>query len=313
MEEISKVADTVVVLRDGVIAGVDEMKNLDRDKIIRWMVGRDVSNIFPARERRKPSGEPLLSVKDLTLVHVPTGKKLVEKVSFELWAGETLGLGGLMGAGRSELALAVFGYFGRHSPRRAEFDATGEVRFAGRPLRWDAPAEALNDKVAMLTEDRKGSGLFLNRPAAENMTVTVLNRLSRGGPLRVLNGVEEHALIKKLSGELRVRGPGLHAEVGVYSGGNQQKVALAKCLAIEPRLLILDEPTRGVDIGAKLEIYEIMSSLSARGVGILLVTSELPELLGLSDRVAVLRQGAISAVFEGGELDPERIMHAASL
>lgn len=312
MEEITKVANRVVVLRDGVIAGVDDVKNLDRDKIIRWMVGRDVTNIYPPRAPSTRSGMPLLQVSDLEVAHKPTGKRLVKKASFELWSGEVLGLGGLMGAGRSELALALFGAFGKRSPRREEFEIHGKILFEGKDVWWNAPAQAQNDRVALLTEDRKGTGLLLNRPAAENMTLTVLSKLSSKARLGSIRRMEEHALIKKLAADLRIRGPGLHADVGVYSGGNQQKVALSKCLALAPKLLILDEPTRGVDIGAKLEIYDIMSQLTSQGVGILLISSEMPELLGLSHRVIVLREGAITGHFEG-TFDPEQIMHAASL
>lgn len=312
MDEIARVANRVVVLRDGVIAGVDDVKNLDRDKIIRWMVGRDVSNIYPARKAKAREGAPLLAVEKLTVLHKPTGKTLVRDASFELWAGEILGLGGLMGAGRSELALGLFGYFSARSHRHDEFEVSGRTRFEGRVVNWGAPAEAQRDRVALLTEDRKGTGLLLNRPATENMTLTVLKKLSGGRRLGAIRRREEHQLIKRLASDLSIRGPGLHADVGVYSGGNQQKVALAKCLALEPKLLILDEPTRGVDIGAKLEIYEIMSRLTEQGVGILLISSELPELLGLSHRVAVLREGSITGQFEG-TFDPEQIMHAASL
>ena len=276
MEEIAKIADRVVVLRDGVIAGIDEVENLDRDKIIKWMVGRDVTNIYPKKEPAKREGAPLLKVSNFSLSNTITGKQLVKNASFEIWPGEILGLGGLMGAGRSELVLGIFGSFGRHSPHRSEFSVSGEVTLDGNRADWGAPSDAQAEQVALLTEDRKGTGLFLNRPAAENMTVTVLNRLAGLPPFSVLNKKREHDLIKRLAGGLNIRGPGLHAEVGVYSGGNQQKVALAKCLALEPRLLILDEPTRGVDIGAKLEIYDIMVELTKKGVAILLVRARCP-------------------------------------
>ncbi len=313
MEEIAKVADRVVVLRDGVIAGIDDVKNLNRDKIIKWMVGRDVTNVYPPREPLKHDGEPMLSVSHMSVRHVPTSKQLVSNVSLDIWPGEIVGLGGLMGAGRSELALAIFAYFGRNSPRHAEFEVTGSVRFLGKQTSWRSPSDAQDAHVALLTEDRKGTGLFLNRPATENMTITILKDLGSGKRLGVINKRAEHAVIKKLAHELKIRGPGLHAEVGVYSGGNQQKVALAKCLALEPKLLILDEPTRGVDIGAKLEIYDIMVQLKKKGVAIMLISSEMPELLGLSDRVVVLRHGEVAATFDGGSFDPEQIMHAASL
>ncbi|MEW6058066.1 MAG: sugar ABC transporter ATP-binding protein [Bdellovibrionota bacterium] len=311
MEEIAKVADRVVVLRDGIIAGVDQVKNLDRDKIIRWMVGRDVTHIYPNRARSAEKKTPLLEVESLSLLDKQSGKHLVKGASFQLFPGEILGLGGLMGAGRSELALTVFGYFGKKAPHHESFEVRGSVKYNGETILWNEPAKAQASHVALLTEDRKGTGLMLNRPASENMTITVLDKLSNA--FGVLRRTQEHSLIKKLAADLKVRGPGLHAEVGVYSGGNQQKVALAKCLALQPKLLILDEPTRGVDIGAKLEIYDIMANLAASGVGILLISSEMPELLGLSDRVVVLCQGQVRGQFEKAEFDPEKIMHAASV
>lgn len=314
MEEITKVASRVVVLRDGVIAGIDSVKNLDRDKIIKWMVGRDVANIYPQKKYTQHADTPLLSVSNLSLKHKSTGRTLVNDVSFDLRGGEILGLGGLMGAGRSELALALFGYFGSQGPHHDDFEVSGKVIFDGRQVDWNCPAQAQDDKVALLTEDRKGTGLMLNRPAAENMTLTVLKQLSNRRRLGSIRRLEEHNMIKKLAASLKIRGPGLHAEVGLYSGGNQQKVALSKCLALAPKVLILDEPTRGVDIGAKLEIYEIMSQLIAQGVAILLISSELPELLGLSHRVIVLREGSVTGSFiNSDEFDPEKIMHAASL
>lgn len=312
MDEIAKVANRVVVLRDGVIAGVDDVTNLQRDKIIRWMVGRDVANIFPQKRLSETKSAPLLTVKNLTLKHRATAKPIVKGISFNLWPGEILGLGGLMGAGRSEAALALFGYFGSLGPHSDEFEVQAQVFFEGREVQWHSPSQAQSDRVALLTEDRKGTGLLLNRSAAENMTLTVLDQLSNSRRFGAIRRAEEHALIKKLASDLKIRGPGLHAEVGVYSGGNQQKVALSKCLALNPRILILDEPTRGVDIGAKLEIYEIMARLTEQGVSIILISSEMPELLGLSHRVLVLREGNISGDFTG-DFDPEKIMHSASL
>ncbi|MBI3544052.1 MAG: sugar ABC transporter ATP-binding protein [Deltaproteobacteria bacterium] len=320
MEEIAKVADRVVVLRDGVIAGLDDAKSLDRDKIIKWMVGRDVTNIFPKRApeaiaslKAARAGAALFSTRQLSLRQLSTGKELVKNFDVDVWPGEIVGLGGLMGAGRSDVALAVFAAFAANSPRRNEFEVTGKVVFEGRETSWDSPAEAQASQVALLTEDRKLTGLFLNRPASENMTITTVNKLGGGRRLGVINKKKEHATIKQLASELKIRGPGLHVEVGVYSGGNQQKVALAKCLALAPNFLILDEPTRGVDIGAKLEIYDIMVQLTKKGVGILLISSELPELLGLSDRVVVLRKGEVTATYDGPHYDPEQIMHSASL
>lgn len=315
MDEIAKVATKVVVLRDGIIAGIDDVKNLDRDKIIRWMVGRDVANIFPEIEPPLKQQRPLLAVRDLTLKDKVAGKTIVNHASFEIFPGEILGLGGLMGAGRSELALALFGYFGPQSPKHSMYEVSGKIDFDGRDTHWDSPRSAQSFHVAMLTEDRKGTGLFLNRPASENMTVTVVHKMASKRRLGAIDRRAEKALIKQLSTDLKVRGPGLQAEVGVYSGGNQQKVALAKCLALQPKLLILDEPTRGVDIGAKLEIYELMSKLSKNGVAILLISSEMPELLGLSHRVAVLKEGTITKTFDraSAAFDAEQIMHAASL
>ena len=318
MEEIAQICNKTVVLRDGIIAGIEETKNLTKDKIIQWMVGRSVSQIYPTRKSIvKYDSKPLLKVKNFSLRDLQTSTYRVKNVSFDLYAGEVLGFGGLMGAGRSELALALFGYFHRSSTWNPnQYAISGEVEFEGTPVQWQSPQQALKDKVALLTEDRKQLGLCWNRPASENMTYAILPSLSPIYKAGAIDHKLEYDTVQELARDLNVRGPGISAPIENYSGGNQQKVYLARCLAIKPKLLILDEPTRGVDIGAKMEIYQLISKLSEQGIGLILISSEMPELLGLSDRVAVLQQGHLSQTFDKpaeGSFNPEAIMHAASL
>ena len=307
MDEIKRVCNRVVVLRDGQLAGAGDAARLTKDEIIRWMVGREVKDIYPRRTRPldRASAAEMLRVEGFT-VSSAGGRILAGPVDFNLCAGEILGLGGLMGAGRSELALGIYGYFSSH----------GRVWVEGKELLHPSPRGALNLKLAMLTEDRKGLGLFLNRPAWENMTLSVVRDLTGGGLRLVMDHQQEQALVEDLAGRLRVRGPSLEALVETYSGGNQQKVYLAKCLALQPRILILDEPTRGVDIGAKVEIYQLIREIADRGVAVLLISSEMPELLGLSDRVLAMKNGKFSGEFmrvPETEFNPEEILHAASL
>ncbi len=350
MEEIYKTADRVVVLRDGSVAGVDKIQNINTNHIINWMVGREVSNVYP--RRKVVEGFEQSTVLKASQLNLLKEKKVILKnISFEVKKGEIFGIGGLMGSGRSELALTLFGFFGKKSPYSRNMHVSGKIFFEGSELSrpgkatkyperkrdvdvtkyperkrdvdatkynetlWESPHQALLSKVALLTEDRKNTGLFLNRPAYENMTVTVLKKLVYKKSNWIKKNHEKQ-LVAGLAKDLKIHGPGLDVEVGLYSGGNQQKVALSKCLAIKPRLLILDEPTRGVDIGAKLEIYEILQELTKNGVSILLISSEMPELLGMSDRVLVLRQGEVSQIFEKSknqDFHPEEIMRAASL
>lgn len=321
MNEIKLVTDRVIVLRDGQIAGQGDTATTDQPNLIRWMVGRDVNTLYPAAVATTAPQTTALVVKDLALKKISTGKVAVGPCSFKLNAGEVLGFAGLMGAGRSELMHGLYGSYSQHAPHQNTYTVSGEVNINGRTLPPErTPSLSLQNGLALLTEDRKHLGLFLNRPATENMTISVLKNLlvSATLPLPLISPSKEQNLTDELARSLHIRGPSLTADAETYSGGNQQKVYLAKLLALQPRVLILDEPTRGVDVGAKSEIYTLIRKLASAGVGIILISSEMPELLGLSDRVIVLREGQISEEFsrssyENNTYNPEHIMKAASL
>lgn len=297
LNEIFAVADTITVLRDGMAVGTYPAGTLDEDRVIGLMVGRELSDRFP-REARSP-GRPVLEVQNLT-VHGPAGV-VVDRVSFQVRAGEILGIAGLMGAGRTELVTALFGGW----PGRVE----GEVFLGGVPLPERSPQACLAAGIALVTEDRKRLGLVLGMDLRSNITLAALDQFSRGG---ILDENEEIRACREQVANLRVKTPSLEAPVGTLSGGNQQKAVLAKVLLTRPQVLILDEPTRGIDVGAKYEIYKIMNELARAGVAVIMVSSELPEVLGLSDRILVMHEGRLTAELPWQEATQERIMQAAT-
>jgi ABC-type sugar transport system ATPase subunit len=224
----------------------------------------------------------------------------VNQISLSARAGEVVGIGGLQGSGASELFLALFGAYGSRTSGAAKMD--------GRPARFASPRQAIASGVALLTNDRKATGLVLSLSVTANATLAGLRELSPGG---WRNPARERAAAEKMTGPMRLRAASLDAEAGTLSGGNQQKVALAKSLQTRPRLLLLDEPTRGIDVGAKREIYQLVDEWTAQGIAILLITSEMPELLTLSDRVIVLHRGRITAELARGQATPEAVLAAA--
>jgi ABC-type sugar transport system ATPase subunit len=282
MEEIFRLCDTVTVLRDGRHVATQPIGALDRASLVQLMIGRRLDEYFPAHVQAKP-GEELLRVEGLSSPPAFSG------VSFTLQAGEVLGVAGLVGAGRSEVAQALFGL---------DPHATGTVRVAGREVRIGSPREAMQAGVGLVPEDRKRQGLVLSMTAAANTTLATLRSLAR---LSFIWHRAERALARTYFERLRVRASGPDAPTAGLSGGNQQKLVLAKWLAAECRILILDEPTRGVDVGAKAEIHALIDELAARGSGVILISSELPEILNLSTRILVLREGRLA-----GELPRER-------
>ena len=295
MEEIYRLADRISVLRDGRMIVTARATELDRAALVRAMVGRPLDEQI--HREAVPPGEELLAVEGLT-VHGVTGPVLRD-VGFALHAGEVLGVAGLAGSGASERLHALFGD-GRATSRG--------LRVAGRPAKIGSPRQAMAHGLALLTADRKRTGLCLSLSIAENTTLAALPRLSPGGLRRRAREAESAARgIDALS--IRCRSAG--QAVRTLSGGNQQKVALAKWIETQPRVLLLDEPTRGVDVGAKHEIYGLINRWTAAGMGILLVSSELPELLGLSDRVLVLHRGRVTARYERDEASPDRVIAAA--
>jgi rhamnose transport system ATP-binding protein len=295
LDELPRIADRVTVLRDGRTIATHVMAEVDRPTMIRLMVGRDVSAVFP--KRVVEIGPPALDVDGL-------GCRIsgIHDVSFSLRAGEILGLAGLVGSGRTELGRTLFGI----TPAD-----TGSIRLsgdAGRPVRIGSPRAAIASGVAYVPEDRRRHGVVADLPVAANVTLAILDAITRRG---LLQAAEENALAEAMVTRLGVKTSSITAPVRHLSGGNQQKVALGRWLATGPRVLILDEPTQGVDVGAKADIHGLMGDLAAEGLAILMISSELPEVLGMSDRVAVMRGGTIVRTFDRADATPERVMAAA--
>ena len=303
MEEIKEIADRVVVLRDGQTVGeVTAIKDITLGRIIARMVGRDIAEMFP-RSTRRP-GEKILEVRDFELDHPDwSGEKRVRKTSFSVRRGEILGISGLMGAGRTELVSAIFGAY----PDRTH----GEVLVEGQRIDIRSPRDAVDHGIALLTEDRKALGLFLGQSVAFNTTIASLETIS-ARLWGVIDAARERALVEKYVAELDIKTPDIDTPVALLSGGNQQKIILGRWLNASPKILILDEPTRGVDIGAKVEIYRLLDRLAADGVAIVIISSELSEVLGMSDRILVMSEGAIVSEFSRDEATRETVMEFAT-
>ena len=292
LEELPRIADRVTVLRDGTTVGTHAVSDIEPSALIRLMVGREVATIFPKRE--VAIGEPVLEVEGLSAPQVG-----VHDVSLTVRRGEIVGLAGLVGAGRTELARVLFGL---------EPAARGEIRLAGRPFRPRSPSEAIAQGLAYLPEDRRRHGVVVDLPVAANLTLATLRRFTRRG---LLDRQAERGAAARLVDALGVKTASLDTPVRDLSGGNQQKVALGRWLVQPPRVLVLDEPTQGVDVGAKAEIHRLIGDLAADGLGVLLISSELPEIFGIADRILVMRAGTIAAAFPRAEATPEAVMAAA--
>ncbi|ANK76155.1 MULTISPECIES: sugar ABC transporter ATP-binding protein [Ensifer] len=295
MEEIMRLSDDITVIRDGEYVSTHDRDDVTIETLIALMVGRRMDEIYPpAAHEQKPDATPVLSVDDLTR----DGE--FENISFDIRPGEILGFFGLVGSGRSEVMNALFGM-------RA---ATGTVRFEGQPVRFRSPAEAIARGIGFVTENRKEEGLVLSHSVGWNISMAALSDFT--GPLGFTRSRAERTAAAQEVGRLAIKTHSLDTPSGSLSGGNQQKIVLAKWLLTRPKVLILDEPTRGVDVGAKFEIYKIIRQLAAEGTAILLISSELPEVLGMSDRVVVMHEGVIGATLSGAELNPETIMAHAT-
>lgn len=292
MEEITRICDRITVLRDGEYIGTEDIKNTSFQQIVKMMVGRELGQRFP--EKTNHPGEEILQVKNLTL------KNVFHDINFSVRKGEVLGVSGLMGAGRSEIMEVIFGY---RKP------TGGSVFLEGEKLSIKHPSDAIKAGMGFITEDRKSKGLIVDFSLKDNISLPNLKDISQNG---VISAKKEHALIDRLINRLHVKTTGPEQKAKSLSGGNQQKIVIGKWLGIKPKILILDEPTRGVDIGAKKEIYTIMNELAQSGVAIIMVSSELPEILGVSDRIMVIHEGQIAKIFEGSEADQEKIMTAAT-
>lgn len=303
MEEIYRLADRITVLRDGRHVGTAPATDCPGPRLIQWMIGRELTEQIPPRSATAtPAGAPpRLAVQGLRVPHRdPARPDTVRDFSVEVRPGEIVGLAGLQGSGCSELFQGLFGADGPV--------CTGSVRLDGAPFRPESPARSIRAGLAWLTADRKGTGLVLGMSISENVNLASLPRVSPGGWLRP---DREQARAAQQRDALRIRLASLDQPVGTLSGGNQQKVVLAKWLETQPKVLLLEEPTRGVDVGAKHEIYTLMNQWTAAGMAILLISTEMPELLGLSDRILVLHRGEITARLARGEATPEKILAAA--
>jgi len=298
LDEVFALADRITVLRDGVTQGTLDAAATSPGEIIRLMVGRRIEELYPRRQ--STPGATLLRVRALSVAPAARAAPLLRAIDFEVAAGEVLGIGGLMGAGRSELLLHLIGLWGE---RRA-----GSVELDGRPLDCRSPRDALRAGLALVTEDRKRYGLVLQQGAAFNLTLSSLARLRRGP---FIDEERAGAAARSAVAGLHIKTQTLDSPVATLSGGNQQKVVLGKALMAGPRVLLLDEPTRGIDVGAKLEVYELVNRLTAEGKAIVMVSSELGELLGMSDRILMLHAGRVGGRFVRGAATQEDLLAAA--
>ena len=298
--EVFEMSDRITVLRDGRTVGTNDAKDLSIEKVIALMVGREVGDIFPTTSH--DFGETVLEVKSLSVydLDVPD-KKLVKDVSFSVRKGEVLGIAGLMGAGRSELLMGIFAAWNGK--------VTGDVFVEGKEVEIDSPSEAIKNGIGFVTEDRKRFGLLLDQTILDNSTLAGLKRI--GGAF-LINRSREPVATKQVMKSLRVKANSPLTVAGTLSGGNQQKVVLGKWLLTNPKVLFLDEPTRGIDVGAKQEIYAEINRLAKEGLAIVMVSSELPEVMGLSDRILVLHEGTLTGEFTRTEATAEKVMARAT-
>ena len=301
LNEVSYVADDITVIRDGhtietLTKGIDD---ISEDRIIKGMVGREISDRFPKRSGVE-IGDIALEVKDWTVHHPLYPERLVcDNVSMHVRRGEVVGISGLMGAGRTELAMSIFG----HSYGTG---ITGTLEIDGKEVKLHNSRQAIEHGLAYVTEDRKGNGLILSNPLRVNTTLANLKGVSNN--MGIIDFDKEYAVAEEYRQKLRTKSTGVEQNVGNLSGGNQQKVLLAKWMFADPNILILDEPTRGIDVGAKYEIYNIINDLAAAGKSVIMISSELPEVLGMSDRIYVMNEGRMVAEFKGSEATQEKIM-----
>jgi ABC-type sugar transport system ATPase subunit len=300
LDEVLKIADTVTILRDGKTICTRDINDIDKNGIVSMMVGRELTNLFP---REKHTAKELgFEVRNYS-VYSPDipDKKIVMNISFKAYRGEILGISGLMGAGRTELFTSIFGAY----PGRSE----GEVFIEGKRVDIKSPVDAIKNGYAVLTENRKRYGLNLEMNVKENTTLASLQKVSKYG---ILDENAEIYETNKFINYLKTKTPSVETKVKNLSGGNQQKVVLAKSLMIKPKVLVLDEPTRGIDVGAKYEIYKIMNQLVDEGVIIIMISSELEEILGMSDRILVISEGELKAEMNITEATQEKIMYAST-
>jgi D-xylose transport system ATP-binding protein len=300
ISEVFDIADRVTVLRDGRAIGTDDVKNMTEDRIISLMVGREITQRYPRVEHTP--GETVYEVSHWTVFDPEVrGRKVIDDVSFKVRKGEIVGIAGLMGAGRTELAMSLFGSYG--------IECTGETVLNGKLMTAHDPHACIEQGVAYLSEDRKRYGFVGMMDLRSNITLASMEQLWRGG---IIDGNEEIRRTEASVRDLSIKTPSVEQKAGNLSGGNQQKVVLGKWLMTKPKVLILDEPTRGIDVGAKIEIYNIMNRLVEDGVCIIMISSELPEILGISDRILVMRAGRLVGDLPWREATQEKVMYLAT-
>ena len=292
MEEIFELCDRITVLRDGSYIGVKNIPETNMNEIVKMMIGREIGERYPSRNVK--IGKEVLKVKELTR------KGTFHDVNFSVRAGEVLGVSGLMGAGRTEIMQAIFGNPSYES---------GTIEIDGKEVKISNPRQAMEHGIGFITEDRKTEGLMLDKSIRENISLCNLRRISKSS---VISREAEKNMVAEAIKDLHIKCFGSYHECNNLSGGNQQKVVLAKWILTNPKILILDEPTRGVDIGAKKEIYSIINKLAAQGVAIIMVSSELPEVLGMSDNIMVVREGEVRGIISYEEANQERVMTLAT-
>jgi ribose transport system ATP-binding protein len=290
MEEILRVADRVTVLRDGKIVDTVEKERTSLPDIIRMVVGKELTQGISRPDKVK--GEELLSITGLAMENV------FRDVSFSLKEGEILGIGGLVGSGRSQVARCLFG---------AHKHVRGDIRVAGRRVKFLTPLDAIKQGIILIPEERKTEGLILNHTVLTNLSLVLLRSICR---LRIINQGKREKTAGDMAARLRIRTPSMRQDVGLLSGGNQQKVVIGKWLHLNPKICILDQPTRGIDVGAKQEIYNLIADLADRGSGVIIISDELPELIGLCDRILVMRRGVVTREFIRGQVDQKQLLSA---
>ncbi|UOE95165.1 ATP-binding cassette domain-containing protein [Alkalihalobacillus sp. LMS39] len=303
LKEVIAIADKATVLRDGeTICTLDASKGeITEEAIIKNMVGREIKEIYPKREKQE-FGDKILELVNWNAYDPQLGRNVAKDVNINVKQGEIVGIAGLMGAGRTELALSIFG-------NAAKYDLKGNMLLDGKPVHLKHTSEAIKAGIAYVTEDRKGDGLFLLQDIKKNISTANLNQITSLG---VVNENEEIKVAESYKTSLGIKTPSIQQLVGNLSGGNQQKVSLGKWLFVGPKLLILDEPTRGIDVGAKFEIYTVMNELIKNGMSIIMISSELGEILGMSDRVYVMAEGRITGELLAKDADQEKIMELAT-
>ena len=295
MDEILRISDEVTIMRDGKYIGTWESKTLTTDKIITQMVGRELTNLFPPREN--VPGEVVFEVKDFTSIN----PRSFRNINFQLRKGEILGVGGLVGAQRTELMEGLFGI---------RSHTTGQIFYKGKELKINRPKDAIDQGVALLTEDRRGSGILGVLSIADNISISSLNKYLDYGIS--INSKKVEALVQENVKKMNIKTPSSKTQIKSLSGGNQQKVLIGRWLANNPDVLILDEPTRGIDVGAKYEIYCIIAELAKQGKSIIMISSEMSELIGMSDRIMVMCDGRVTGFVDGKDATQENIMAYAT-